>query len=133
MTFPYDQAATNQALSTLGSSYQLPSYAQSQDATMAAPATQNAPNFAAPAAPPPAAAPPEPEKKDPSTDWGKMAKMAGGAASAMNTGDAETDEEKAKKEGMAKLGTIIGMVGSMYTGNYAGVAQGAQSMGGGSK
>lgn len=130
--FSYDPEATNRALAATGSSYQVP---------VAQPAAQPAPTQPQPAvnvntAPPQAVQPPPapPEKKEPEPT--AQPNSGGGAAAAESLGDVQgmanaasgMTKDPEKKDGMEKLGGLVGTVLSFYTGNYAGGAQGLQSM-----
>lgn len=109
----YDPNETNQALQTLGSSYQLPAQ---QPAPMAAPVAQardpEVPGIQSP---------------DAAAKGGSMAGTMGGVQEGASALGSMTNDTK-KKDGMQKLGGLIGMVLGAYTGNPQAVAGGASAM-----
>lgn len=111
MAFAFDPEMTNQALSKVGSSYQVdaPQPAVAQAAQPAAePAAGDMQSGV------------KPEAKPAATEgegWGDK------TAGAVNSAGEATDNS-----GLKKLGGLVGTVMSFYTGNYAGGAKGLNEM-----
>lgn len=112
MAFPYDPNETNQALQTLGSSYQVPTQQPAPQAAAPAPAAQPAPET--------------PDIQKPQSGGGMQDTM--GQAQAVTGGLSGMTDDPEKKNGLDKLGGLIGMVLGAYTGNAQGMANGAKSM-----
>lgn len=133
MAFPYDPNATNQALSKLGSQYQLPG-AMGSAAPAPVPQPTSVTVQTAPAAPAPAPTndpgSPDPEKAKQPLMSAETAQAVSEGVQGLNVADAQ---QKKANAGMQKVGALVGTVLSAYTGNAAGVAGGVSAMKGAGK
>lgn len=134
MAFPYDVDETNQALGRLGyAPMGTTAPAAAREAPPPPPVASPTPSQAvatAPAAPAAPAAPtndPGTPKADGSDTQTSMPMKAMGAA---QQGINMLPPEK-KDDGLQRLGALVGTAMSVYTGNYAGAAQGLSGLSGG--
>src|SRR4051812_23372714 len=136
-TFQFDPELMNQSLQQYGSDYRAPassaptapSYTQSLDSAAPAPAAPppERASFQAPAAAAPVAQATDTEVpgSPPPATQAQAPKVVSGLEKMSSMGQVEPEK---KVEGLQKLGSIVGSVMGMFTGNYGGAANSAAGL-----
>lgn len=131
MAYQYDPELMNQSLSRMGSSYRAPvSYTNALDQT-AAPATP-APTTPQASFAPVSTSAPVTQAKDSEVPGTASAPAPTEQVSSIGQAAAgmQQEQKQPKKDGMERLGGLVGSVLAAYSGNYMGAAQGLQNVSG---